>query len=318
MRTLTLPGGRLLEFGAEPCIMGIVNCTPDSFWQGSRASGPEAARDAALTLVDEGAAIIDFGAESTRPGSSYVTEEEELTRLIPTIRAFRKASGAPVSVDTRRGVVARAALEAGADIVNDICALADPESARAAREYGAAVVLMHMRGEPASMQEAPAYEDCASEVAGFLSLAAERALAAGIPEDRIVLDPGIGFGKNLQHNLDLFRHMGLITALGYPVLVGHSRKRFVAEIIARAAHAAAAPLAAHAAALSPAAVPVNATAPAASPAAAAPPPQARLAGSLGAGIAAWLAGADILRVHDVAATRDSIAVFRACYGGTPP
>ena len=284
VRILSLPSGRTIRLGAEPCIMGIVNCTPDSFWQGSRAPDPVAARDAALAQLDEGAAIVDFGAESTRPGSAPVTEEEELARLIPAIRAFRKSSNAPVSVDTRHGPVARAALAEGADIVNDIAALADPESARAAREYGAAVVLMHMRGEPATMQAAPEYADCAAEVAGFLRAAAERALAAGIPRNRIVLDPGIGigFGKNMDHNLDIFRRLDLLLALGYPILIGHSRKRFIADITSRHGGLAA--------------------------------PSARLPGSLGAGIAAWLSGADMLRVHDVAATRESIAVFSACRG----
>lgn len=281
VRALALPGGRHLELGGEPCVMGIVNCTPDSFWAGSRSPGPESARDAALLFAGQGARILDFGAESTRPGAAAVSEEEELARLIPAVRAFRKESAVPVSVDTRRARVARAALDEGADMVNDISALADPGTARAAAAAGAAVVLMHMQGEPGTMQDSPRYADCAAEVAAFLAAAAARALEAGISPDRIVVDPGIGFGKTLAHNLDLFRRLYLCAGLGYPVLVGYSRKRFIGELSGREVGD-------------------------------------RLPGGLGAACAAWLNGADILRTHDVAATVDALKVFAACTGDGAP
>ncbi|MFZ2634777.1 MAG: dihydropteroate synthase [Rectinemataceae bacterium] len=279
-RTLGLPGGKSLELGLRPCVMGIVNLTPDSFWEGSRKPDPRIAADTALAMLAEGADILDFGAESTRPGSAFVEEAEELSRLIPALRAFRKVSNAPVSVDTRRAMVAKAALDEGADIVNDISALADPGMAEAVAAMRAAIVLMHMKGNPATMQQNPEYADCAVEVAEFLAAAAVRALGAGIGRDRIILDPGIGFGKKLEHNLDLLRRLYLETSLGYPVLVGLSRKRVIGELTGRAV------------------------------------PE-RMAGSIGAACAAWAGGADILRVHDVAATRDALDLFAACVPQMP-
>jgi len=273
-RCLSLPGSRTLELGLRPVIMGIVNVTPDSFFGESRRSDPVQAAERALALAEEGADILDFGAESTRPGSEPVSPEEEARRLIPAIRQFRKRSKALLSVDTRRADVARAALDEGADIINDIGALGAAGMAEAVARYGAAVILMHMRGEPATMQSDPYYGDCAVEVRDFLLASAGKALDAGIPHSCIILDPGIGFGKLLAHNLDLLRRLSLLTDCGYPVLVGLSRKRFVGEITGQAV-------------------------------------EGRLAGSLGAACAAWAQGADIFRVHDVAATRDALGVFAA-------
>lgn len=274
-RTLILPDSRTLELGISPVIMGIVNVTPDSFFGESRRPDPVEAAERALALEEEGALILDFGAESTRPGSDPVDPEEEARRLIPAIRSFRARSSAVISVDTRRSYVARLALDEGADIINDIAALSDPGMAQAAAAYRAAVVLMHMKGDPATMQESPAYADCTAEVRDFLAAAACLALEAGVPRNSIVLDPGIGFGKLLAHNLELMKRLPLLAEAGYPLLVGLSRKRFVGEITGK-------------------------------------PIEGRLAGSLGAACAAWLAGADIFRVHDVAATRDALAVFEAC------
>lgn len=273
-RFLSLPGSRTLELGLRPAIMGIVNVTPDSFFGDSRRPDPILAAERALALVQEGADILDFGAESTRPGSEPVSPGEEARRLIPAIREFRKRSKALLSVDTRRAEVARAALDEGADMINDIGALRAAGMADAVARSGAAIVLMHMRGEPATMQGDPVYADCAVEVRDFLLGAARTALDAGIAASSIILDPGIGFGKLLEHNLDLLRRLSLITDCGYPVLVGLSRKRCIGELTGQ-------------------------------------PVEGRLAGSLGAACAAWAQGVDIFRVHDVAATRDALRVFSA-------
>jgi dihydropteroate synthase len=274
-RILSLPGKRNLILGDRPLVMGIVNLTPDSFFPDSRVPGPALAVERALKLLEEGANILDFGAESTRPGSAAVGPEEEIKRLIPALRAFRARSGAVVSVDTRRAEVAKAALDEGADIVNDIAALSDPGMATLVARSGAGLVLMHMLGEPQTMQENPVYGDCAVEVAAYLCAAAAKALDAGVSKDSIILDPGIGFGKTLEHNLDLIKRLYLVAECGYPVLVGLSRKRFIGEISGK-------------------------------------PVEQRLAGSLGAACAAWLGGADIIRVHDVEETKDALALFRAC------
>ncbi len=261
--------------GERPLVMGIVNLTPDSFFPDSRSPEPARAVERALALQEEGAEILDFGAESTRPGSAPVDPKEEIRRLIPTLKAFRARSGAVVSVDTRKAEVARAALDEGADIVNDIAALSDPGMTALVARTGAGLVLMHMLGEPSTMQESPVYDDCAAQVAEYLRAVAARALAAGVSKDSIILDPGIGFGKTLEHNLDLLKRLYLIVECGYPVLVGLSRKRFIGQISGK-------------------------------------PVEKRLAGSLGAACAAWLGGADIIRVHDVAQTKDALALFTAC------
>ena len=277
-RSLGLPLGRSLALDRGPLVMGIVNVTPDSFYARSRLRTALEAAEAALAMEAEGAALVDLGGESTRPGSEAVGEQEELERVIPAVEAIRARSSVPISVDTRKASVAAAAIAAGADIVNDISALSyDPAMAALVARSGTAVVLMHMRGEPRTMQEDPSYADCAAEVASFLAAAAERALAAGIARDRIVLDPGIGFGKRLEDNLDLLARLGLVAALGYPVLVGLSRKRIVGALTGRGV-------------------------------------DGRLAGSLGAACAAFEAGARIFRVHDVSETVDALAVFAASRG----
>jgi len=276
-QSLLLANDKKLEIGKKPIIMGIVNITPDSFFPDSRKLDPERAVEHAVRLLGEGADILDFGAESSRPGSKPVSLEEERERLIPVLKAFRRRSNAPVSVDTRHSGIAREALDEGADIINDITALGDPMMARVVADAKAALVLMHMQGEPATMQENPSYQDCAGEVRDFLKARAEKALEAGVGHERIVLDPGIGFGKLLQHNLDLLSRLYLLIETGYPVLVGMSRKRFVGEITGKAV-------------------------------------EERLAGSLGAACAAWANGASIFRVHDVAATKDALSVFTALTG----
>jgi dihydropteroate synthase len=259
--------------------MGIINLTPDSFYPASRRTGLSAAVDTALAMEAEGASILDLGGESTRPGSDYVGEEEELERVLPALGAIRARSSLPISVDTRKASVARAALEAGADIVNDVSALMhDPGMAALAAASGAAVVLMHMRGSPKTMQEAPRYVDCAAEVRDFLAERAEAALAAGIAPERILLDPGIGFGKSLRDNLDLLSRLHMVAELGYPVVVGLSRKAMIGALTSR---------------------------------------EDRLAGSLGGACAALAAGASVFRVHDVAQTVDALAVFAAIRGARP-
>lgn len=266
-------------------MMGILNVTPDSFWEGSRISGAEAAARTALAMLRAGASILDIGGESTRPGSAYVPEEEEIARVEPAIRAVRAAAAAegldPVlSVDTRKAAVARAALEAGADMVNDVSALEDdPDLAGLCAERGAPVILMHKKGIPATMQEAPWYEDCAREVRDYLVSAAARARAAGVPGDRILLDPGIGFGKRLEDNLDLLARLAELRSCGYPVVVGLSRKSFIGALTGR-------------------------------------PVEERLPGSIAAACAAVLGGADVFRVHDVPETVDALAVFGAILGRT--
>lgn len=277
---LKLPRQRSLLYGAQPLIMGIVNVTPDSFFEGSRKYEPQAAVEAALAMVSHGAHIIDFGAESTRPGSIEIDPKEERARLLPVIERFRAASDAVISVDTRHPEVARAALEAGADILNDIEALAAPGMAEIAAKHHAAVVLMHMQGTPATMQIAPAYADCFEEVYTFLRAVTKGAIAAGVSAESIILDPGIGFGKLKEHNLALLRGIGRLRSLGFPVLIGLSRKRLVGELTGREI------------------------------------PE-RLAGSIGGALAAWMAGADIIRVHDVAETVDAFRVFTAIFPARP-
>jgi dihydropteroate synthase len=242
--------------------MAIVNCNEDSFYAPSRALG-EKAVEKALAAEKEGAAIVDFGAESSRPGASYIGEEEELARLIPVINCFRKRSSLPVSADTRKSSVAAAAIDAGADIINDISALScDPRMAKVCAEKGAAVVLMHKKGEPLTMQENPSYSNLAEELSVFFKDSARRALEAGIPPEKIILDPGIGFGKSFKDNIRIIRLLAEICGKDYPILVGLSRKSFIGEITGRDA-------------------------------------EGRLPGTLAANAAAILAGANIIRVHDV-------------------
>jgi dihydropteroate synthase len=252
--------------------MGIVNCNGDSFYPPSRALAAAAA-EKALAQVGEGAGIIDLGAESTRPGAAYISAGEELERLVPVIEAVRRRSPIPLSVDTRKAEVARACLEAGADIINDISALEDdPDMGRVCGEKKAAVVLMHKRGTPENMQDDPWYEDAAAEVGAYLEMAANRAIAAGIRRERIILDPGIGFGKRLEDNLAVLARLAEICGKGYPVLIGVSRKGFIGKLTGR-------------------------------------PTEERLAGTLAAEAWSTLRGARIIRVHDVGETVDMVRVL---------
>jgi dihydropteroate synthase len=254
--------------------MGIVNLTHDSFYEGSRFLDPGSAADKALELQSQGAAILDFGAESTRPGSVSMDPAEEIRRLVPALRLFRRQSDGFVSIDTRHASVARACLDEGADLINDISGLGDAEMASVVATHGAGLVLMHMQGQPSTMQQSPHYEDCATEVRDFLMQRLSLALDQGVHPRGVVLDPGIGFGKTLTHNLDLLSRLHLLTETGYPVLVGLSRKRFIGELTGRDV-------------------------------------QDRLAGSIGAACAAYAKGAAIFRVHDVAPTLEALKVVAA-------
>ncbi|MDB5451946.1 MAG: dihydropteroate synthase [Caulobacteraceae bacterium] len=257
--------------------MGIVNVTPDSFSDGGRFFDPPAAVEHALSLAAAGADILDIGAESTRPRAAPVPEAEELDRLIQVVEGVRARTDLPISVDTMKPAVARAAMAAGADIWNDVTALRwSPESLRTAAALGCGVVLMHMLGEPGSMQDDPRYDDVVAEVSAFLADRAEAAVAAGVRREAIWVDPGIGFGKTVAHNLSLLAHLDRIAALGFPVVLGVSRKRFIT-------------------ALDP--VPEKGA--------------GRLGGSLAAGLAGASKGAAILRVHDVRESVQALAVAAA-------
>jgi dihydropteroate synthase len=215
----------------RPLLMGIVNVTPDSFFDGGRFCDPQRAVAHALRLVDEGADLLDIGAESTRPGASPVDEQEERRRLVPVVAALAKAVSVPISVDTSKAEVARAAIDAGAVMVNDVTALrGDSAMVDVVAQAGAGLALMHMQGTPETMQHAPRYVDVVGEVAQFLAERARFAIDHGVAKDRIVVDPGIGFGKALDHNLDLLANLRVFTELGYPLLVGPSRKGFIGQL----------------------------------------------------------------------------------------
>jgi dihydropteroate synthase len=257
-------------------VMGILNVTPDSFSDGGSYADSDAAIAAGMRMLEDGAAIVDVGGESTRPGSDPVSAEEELARVLPAVRALAEA-GACVSIDTRHAAVAAKALTAGASILNDVSGFTDPEMVRTAVGSDAGLIVMHMLGEPKTMQAAPEYDDVVAEVSGFLSARARELVEAGVAPDRIAVDPGIGFGKTTAHNLELLRHLGELGR--WPVVVGVSRKRFIGEITGVAE------------------------------------PRDRLAGSLAAALFASERGALVVRVHDVAATVHALAVFDAVDGG---
>ncbi|MFO0028866.1 MAG: dihydropteroate synthase [Pseudomonadota bacterium] len=279
-RTLLLKGGATLVLD-RPSIMGVVNVTPDSFSDGGSFDSAQAAVDHALRLVEQGADLLDVGGESTRPGAGPVDESEELRRVLPVVEALAARAGVPVSIDTAKPSVMRAALAAGASMVNDVLALRADGALDAVAEAGAAAVLMHMRGEPRTMQQDPHYDDVVADVHRFL---ADRILAcqfAGIDRARLIVDPGFGFGKTLAHNLDLLRGMDRFATLGVPVLAGLSRKAMIGAITGRDT------------------------------------PRERLHGSVAAALLAVQKGAAIVRVHDVAATRDALAVWQAVASGVP-
>jgi len=229
---LQWPKGRL-DFSSGCLIMGILNVTPDSFSDGGQFFDAHAAVEHGLEMVSQGAAIIDIGGESTRPGSKPVSPAEQIGRVVPVIEALAANATIPISIDTHDLEVARAALEAGASIVNDITALSEVRMAELVAEQQVPVVLMHMQGTPATMQAEPRYQDVVTEVRDFLLQRAAKAASFGIPNERIFIDPGIGFGKLLHHNLLLLKHLDVLTATGYRVLVGPSRKAFLGKITGR-------------------------------------------------------------------------------------
>jgi len=222
--------GKSLDL-SQPQVMGVLNVTPDSFSDGGDFFSTAAALEQARCMVEEGAAIIDVGGESTRPGAQPVPLDEELRRVLPVIEALHDTLPVPVSVDTRKPQVMRAAVAAGAGLINDVNALRAEGAAGLAADLGVPVCLMHMQGEPQSMQTAPDYSDVVGEVIGFLLDRARECIAAGVARERILLDPGFGFGKTTGHNLQLLRHLDRLTGQGYPVLVGLSRKSLIGRIL---------------------------------------------------------------------------------------
>lgn len=226
--------GQEIDLTTRGMVVGIVNVTPDSFSDGGIAFDPEAAVRHGTKLLSEGANLLDVGGESTRPGALPVTAEEELRRVVPTVKALRKATNAPISVDTSKASVAEAALAAGADIINDVTALSDPAMGEVVSAGRAGLILMHMQGTPATMQRAPSYEegDVTTAVAKFLSERLAAALACGVPLEALILDPGLGFGKTAAHNTELLRGLPDLCSLGAPVMIGHSRKSFLGKLAA--------------------------------------------------------------------------------------
>lgn len=231
MTDLTLPGG-ILRLSRRTHVMGIVNVTPDSFSDGGLFADEHAAIEHGIRLAGEGADVLDVGGESTRPGADPVPEADEIARTAPVVAALVAATGLPVSIDTTKAAVARAGLDAGAQIVNDVSAgMLDDAMLPLVARSGAAIVLMHMQGTPRTMQQSPSYDDVVGEVRAFLDERASAAQHAGIARDRIAVDPGIGFGKTLQHNLTLLNRLDELVALGYPVLTGTSRKSFIGTVL---------------------------------------------------------------------------------------
>ena len=224
--------GRELVLGHRTCVMGVINVTPDSFSDGGRFLDADRAVDLGLQMVREGAAMIDIGGESTRPGASPVPAEEELDRIAPVIDKLRPETDVFISIDTTKASVARWALEHGVEMVNDVSALhGDPDMSGLVAETGAGVVLMHMMGNPRTMQESPTYRDVAAEVCAFLERAVAAAETAGVAPDSILVDPGFGFGKTVDHNLVLLNRLGALSSLGKPILVGTSRKSFIGRLL---------------------------------------------------------------------------------------
>ncbi|HLJ37104.1 MAG TPA: dihydropteroate synthase, partial [Steroidobacteraceae bacterium] len=258
-------------------VMGVLNVTPDSFSDGGEFFDTETAVSHALRMAGEGAAFIDVGGESTRPGAAPVSAAEELRRVIPVIERLRDATPAVISVDTSKPEVMRAAAAAGAGLINDVYALRAPGALEAAISSGCAVCLMHMQGEPRTMQDAPTYRDVVNEVGAFLRERTSVCRAAGLPADQILIDPGFGFGKTVEHNLTLLRRLGELTAEGPPMMVGLSRKSTVGKLTGR-------------------------------------PASERLLGSVVLATIAALAGARVVRAHDVAATVEALKVVAAVRG----
>jgi dihydropteroate synthase len=269
--------GRFRLHLERPLVMGVVNVTPDSFSDGGLFLEPGQAIAHGRRLIQEGADLLDVGGESSRPGAEGVPAAEELRRVLPVLRGLRDAQ-VPVAVDTVKPEVMRAALDEGAAMINDINALRAPGALEAVAASDAGVCLMHMRGEPRTMQASPVYVDVVAEVAAFLKERALAVEAAGVARERIVVDPGFGFGKKVEHNLELLRRLAVVTELGYPVLAGLSRKSTLGAITGR-------------------------------------PPAERAAASVAAALLAVEGGARIVRVHDVAATKDALAIWSAVRAG---
>ncbi len=271
---------RMIAWQGLPRIMGILNVTPDSFSDGGRHDNVQRATEHGRRLADQGADILDIGGESTRPYSTPVTVDEELRRVIPVIHALAKQLTIPISIDTSKARVAREAVAAGAEIINDVTGLTgDSEMVAAALETGAGICAMHMQGTPQTMQDNPSYTEVLAEIADYLQRRRDALLAVGIDQDRICLDPGIGFGKSHAQNLTLVANCHRFHSLGCPLLVGHSRKGFIGKIIGD-------------------------------------PERDRTAGTIGVSLALARQQVQILRVHDVQATRDALLLFAAC-GGLP-
>ncbi|WP_300668707.1 dihydropteroate synthase [Desulfoluna sp.] len=228
-----------LTLGHRTCIMGILNVTPDSFSDGGKFFNAQHAINRARQMVEEGADIIDIGGESSRPNAKSVSVEEEIRRVVPVVKELVKHINVPISVDTVKSEVARLALEAGAAIINDITALTgDPEMAKVVADFDVPVVLMHMKGAPSTMQANPSYEDPVGEVTAYLIESIKNAEAAGIAREKIIVDPGIGFGKTVGHNYTLMKHLKNLEGLGVPILMGTSRKSFIRKILEEGGHAA--------------------------------------------------------------------------------
>ncbi|MDE4134058.1 dihydropteroate synthase [Phaeobacter sp. QD34_3] len=260
----------------QPQVMGILNVTPDSFSDGGRHAGAEAACAAAMRMVEDGASIIDVGGESTRPGADFIPEEEEIARTVPAIEAIRAASAVAISIDTRKAQVAVETLEAGAGLINDVSGFTfDAALAPVAAQAGVPVCVMHAQGDPATMQADPSYDNVLLDVYDFLAQQVDRLEAIGVLRDRIVVDPGIGFGKTMEHNLTLLRGLSLFHGLGCPILLGVSRKGFIGKI-GGAAQA-----------------------------------DQRAPGSIAVGLAGLAQGVQILRVHDVAETVQAVRLWQA-------
>lgn len=254
--------------------MGIVNATPDSFSDGGLYNDPTAAVEHALKLVAAGADLLDVGGESTRPGAAIVSAEEEVERVIPVIEQLSLRTSTPISIDTTKALVARRALDAGATIINDISGLTfDPEMTSVCAESDCGVICMHIQGTPQTMQNDPRYDDVVEDIRDWLHKRLEHLVSAGIAEERIVLDPGIGFGKTAAHNLQILSNIDRLRSLGRPILIGHSRKRFLGKLLGR-------------------------------------PIDERDYGTIGVAIALAAQGTDIIRIHDVAALRDCLTAWR--------
>ncbi len=271
-------GRRQLDLSGRPLIMGILNVTPDSFSDGGRHFDPQTALDAALRMEDDGADIIDVGGESTRPYSRVVPVDEELQRVIPVLEKLQPRLKIPISIDTSKAAVAAAAIDVGAEIINDVTGLeGDPDMARLAVQRNVGVCVMHMRGTPQTMQDDPRYRDVVAEIHDYLVARLQFCLDLQIPQERICLDPGIGFGKTHEHNVTLVREVHRFLDIGCPLLVGHSRKGFIGHLLGDKE-------------------------------------ADRMAATLGVSLALAASGVDVLRVHDVRETFEAVKLFKACGG----